>query len=50
MSDDGIAYRVILADGHPGGSAGNGLTVQGFAFRSGVVLTPARLSYATGSS
>jgi hypothetical protein len=32
---DGSAYPIILANGHPGGSAGNGLTIEGFVFRSG---------------
>jgi hypothetical protein len=35
LSDLGGFPWVILANGDPGGSAGNGLTVEGFAFRSG---------------
>ena len=31
----GVSTPIIIANGHPGGSAGNGLTVEGFVFRSG---------------
>jgi hypothetical protein len=32
---DGISEPIIIANGHPGGSAGNGLTIEGFIFKSG---------------
>jgi hypothetical protein len=32
---DGISEPMIIANGHPGGSAGNGLTIEGFVFKSG---------------
>ena len=32
---DGLSMPVIVANAHPGGSAGNGLTVQGFVLQSG---------------
>lgn len=32
---NGISTPIIIANAHPGGSAGNGLTVQGFVFQSG---------------
>lgn len=31
----GVSTPIIIANGHPGGSAGNGLTVRGFVFQSG---------------
>jgi hypothetical protein len=30
-----VSTPIIVANGHPGGSAGNGLTVEGFVFQSG---------------
>lgn len=30
-----VSIPIIIANGHPGGSAGNGLVVQGFVFQSG---------------
>jgi hypothetical protein len=33
--DTGAYYPLVLAFGHPGGSAGNGLVVEGFVMRSG---------------
>jgi len=33
--DTGSEYPLVLAFGHPGGSAGNGLIVEGFVMRSG---------------
>ena len=36
-SQTGSSTSIIVAVGHPGGSAGNGFTVQGFAFQSGHV-------------
>lgn len=33
--DGSVSTPIIIANGHPGGSAGNGLTVQGFVFQSG---------------
>ena len=32
---NGISTPIIIADAHPDGSAGNGLSVQGFVFQSG---------------
>jgi len=32
---DGISTPIIIANAHPGGSAGNGLRVEGFVFQSG---------------
>ncbi|MEO8225844.1 MAG: hypothetical protein ABI637_00340 [Gemmatimonadota bacterium] len=32
---DGLSMPMIVANAHPGGSAGNGLVVEGFVFRSG---------------
>jgi hypothetical protein len=32
---DEISEPIIIANGHPGGSAGNGLTIEGFVFESG---------------
>jgi hypothetical protein len=32
---DGFAPPIVLANAHPSGSAGHGLTVEGFAFQSG---------------
>lgn len=32
---DGFAAPIIVANAHPGGSAGHGLTIEGFAFESG---------------
>ena len=32
---DGVSTPIIIANAHPGGSAGNGLVVQGFVFQSG---------------
>lgn len=32
---NGVSTPIIIANAHPGGSAGNGLTVQGFVFQSG---------------
>ncbi len=34
-STDEATTPLILANGHPGGSAGNGLTVEGFVFKAG---------------
>ncbi|HKV50594.1 MAG TPA: hypothetical protein VJO52_05270 [Gemmatimonadaceae bacterium] len=31
----GVSTPIIIANAHPGGSAGNGLTVEGFVFQSG---------------
>lgn len=33
--EGGVSTPLIIADAHPGGSAGNGLIVEGFVFRSG---------------
>lgn len=33
--DGSVSTPIIIANGHPGGSAGNGLTVEGFVFQSG---------------
>jgi hypothetical protein len=33
--DGSVSTPIIIVNGHPGGSAGNGLTVQGFVFQSG---------------
>jgi hypothetical protein len=33
--DGSVSMPIIIANGHEGGSAGNGLTVQGFVFQSG---------------
>ncbi len=32
---DGLSLPIIVVNGHPGGSAGNGLVVKGFVFQSG---------------
>ena len=34
-SQTGSSTPIIIANGHPGGSAGNGLTIEGFVFQSG---------------
>lgn len=37
----GASTPIIVANGHPGGSAGNGLVVEGFVFQSGhPIVTP----------
>jgi hypothetical protein len=39
---NGAPTPIIVANGHPGGSAGNGLTIEGFVFQSGSMpATPA---------
>src|SRR6185295_5558839 len=39
FEDAGPSVPIIIANGHPGGSAGNDLTVEGFVFQSGHDIT-----------
>jgi hypothetical protein len=35
VTSAGVSIPIIVANGHPGGSAGNGLTIEGFVLQSG---------------